>query len=380
MSPQQQTVPGAGTADAEDVRWMRLALDEAKKGRLIAPPNPSVGCVIVRDGREIARGYTHAPGSAHAEIDALENARTAGRPVEGATVYVTLEPCSHFGRTPPCAARLIREKVARVVAATPDPNPLVAGRGIRMLRQAGIEVTVGVCADEAVEANIGFMTRMRTGLPWVRMKIATSLDGRTALSNGRSKWITAEAARRDGRLQRATAQGLLTGIGTVLADDPRMDVRLAGLGDLPSPRKYVLDTNAQTPPVAKILGGRPTVVFCSEAADPQAKAGLAAAGAQVRTLPPGSLPGTLDLRAALESIARDEINVLHVEAGAGLNGALLTAGLVDEIVCYMAPKLMGTGNGWAELPVFASMDEVQCWRFRSAERIGVDVKLVLRKH
>ena len=201
----------------QDELFMRAALQEARNGLYIAPPNPAVGCVLVRDGRIIARGFTHAPGSRHAEIDAIENAKAQGIDVRGATAYVTLEPCSHYGRTPPCALRLIDEGIGRVVAAMEDPNPLVAGRGLKMLQDAGVAVTSGVCRDEAYESNIGFFTRMRTGRPWVRLKTAVSLDGRSALSNGESRWITSEEARRRGRLWRARAQGILTGIGTVLS-------------------------------------------------------------------------------------------------------------------------------------------------------------------
>ena len=195
--------------DTSDEIFMRAALEEARKGRYIAPPNPAVGCVIVKDGQIVSRGYTHAPGSQHAEIDAIMNAKEAGVDIAGATYYVTLEPCSHYGRTPPCAARLIEERAGRVVAAIEDPNPQVAGKGIEMLRQAGISVDCGVCRDEAYESNIGFFTRMKTGKPWVRLKTAVTLDGRTALFNGASRWITSEEARRRGRLWRARAQGIL---------------------------------------------------------------------------------------------------------------------------------------------------------------------------
>lgn len=367
----------------KDIYWMRQAIAESRKGIFIAPPNPAVGCVIVRDSCEIARGYTHAPGSAHAEIDAINNAAKNGASVEGATVYVSLEPCSHYGRTPPCALRLIKEKVGRVVAAITDPNPAVAGRGLRMLKDAGIEVESGVCADEAREANIGFLTRMERGTPWVRMKVAASLDGRTALANGQSQWITGPEARRAGHLLRARAQGLLTGVGTVLADDPQMNVRLEG--DYPSPVKYVLDAEARTPVTAKILQGKRCVVFVKAGADSARVAALEAAGAVVRpvaatqtTAPDGSIREVLDLGEVLRSIGTDEINELHVEAGAAVNGALISAGLVDEIVAFVAPAFMGEGMPAARLPVFTSMDEVSRWRFESVERMGEDLELVLR--
>ncbi len=378
----------ASAGPEHDLYWMRQAIAESRKGIYIAPPNPAVGCIIVREGREIARGFTHAPGSAHAEIDALNNARRMGQSVEGATVYVTLEPCSHYGRTPPCALRLIHEKVGRVVAAVKDPNPLVSGRGLAMLAQAGIKVESGVCADEAWEANIGFFTRMQTGLPWVRLKAAASIDGRTALENGKSQWITGEEARAAGRLLRARAQGLLTGIGTVLADDPQMNVRAAGPEDYPSPVKYVLDAMARTPASAKILSGRLCRIFVSAAADPERVKALAAAGAEIRTAAskPAEGAGTdtqgeehLDLGEVLKSIAADQVNELHVEAGAHVNGALLAAGLVDEIVLFMAPSIIGRGIPVAQLPLITEMKDVSRWRFHEASRVGEDLKLVLRK-
>lgn len=263
--------------DTSDEIFMRAALEEARKGRYIAPPNPAVGCVIVKDGQIVSRGYTHAPGSQHAEIDAIMNAKEAGVDIAGATYYVTLEPCSHYGRTPPCAARLIEERAGRVVAAIEDPNPQVAGKGIEMLRQAGIPVDCGVCRDEAYESNIGFFTRMKTGKPWVRLKTAVTLDGRTALFNGASRWITSEEARRRGRLWRARAQGILTGIGTILADNPQMSVREE---KLPSPVKFVADSQALTPVTFNILQGQPTTIL---SAGKRLSRALKPCGPQVRS-------------------------------------------------------------------------------------------------
>ena len=360
----------------QDRDWMLEAIAESRKGRFIAPPNPAVGCVIVRDGIEIARGYTHAPGSAHAEIDAINNAKKAGLSVEGATFYVTLEPCSHYGRTPPCALRLIQEKAARVVAALRDPNPLVAGKGLAMLEQAGIQGDCGVCRQEAYDANIGFLTRMQRSTPWVRMKTAASLDGRTALANGQSQWITGPQARRAGHLLRAQAQGILTGIGTVLADDPQMNVRLEG--DYPNPVKYVVDRWAQTPLGARILQGRPCVIFAGKSADSAKIAALEQAGAEVRIV--DETAAGLDLHAVIASIGADAVNELHVEAGAGLSGALLAAGLVDEIVCFCAPCLMGEGLPIARLPQCQTMDQVERWRFCDVCRVGEDLQLTLRKN
>ena len=359
---------------AQDEYWMRQAIETASGGRFIAPPNPAVGCVIVRDGEEISRGFTQRPGGHHAEIEALEKAAALGRSVRGATVYVTLEPCSHYGRTPPCALRLIHEGVGRVVAATADPNPLVAGRGLRMLEQAGIQTVCGVCEAEAIESNIGFLTRMKRGTPWVRLKAAASLDGRTALSNGQSKWITGPKAREDGQFYRACAQGLLTGIGTVLADDPRMNVRLEGL---PSPAKFVLDSQARTPVSANILSGEKTTIFVSRRADPARVQSLRKAGAEVAELPEDA-EGRLSLAAALDFIARSSVNELFVEAGARLSGRMLAEGLVDELLLYVAPVLLGTGRPIAQLPELIKLSDARRWRFVEAAPVGDDLKVRLR--
>lgn len=360
---------------SRDEFFMRAALEQARLGTYIAAPNPAVGCVIVKDDVIVARGYTHAPGSQHAEIDALMNAQAAGVDVAGATVYVTLEPCSHYGRTPPCAARLIQEGVGRVVAALKDPNPLVSGKGLKMLQDAGIEVACGVCREEAYESNIGFFTRMKTGLPWVRLKTAVTLDGRTALNNGASRWITCEQARRKGRLWRARAQGILTGIGTVLADNPQMSVREE---KLPSPEKFVVDSQALTPVTFNILQGQPTTIFVGPKAPESRTEALQAAGARVRRVEENY--DGLNLREVLACIAQNGVNELHVEAGAKLSGALLEAGLVDEIVCYIAPAMMGEGLPFAYLGPFKQMHDVLRWKFVSVEKIGDDLEVILRKN
>ncbi len=364
------------TISFDDSYWMSQAIEESRKGVFLAPPNPAVGCVIVLNGRELSRGYTQRPGGNHAEIEAIEHAHAKGLSVKGATVYVTLEPCSHTGRTPPCALRLIQEKVACVVVATTDPNPLVSGRGVRMLREAGIEVREGICEASAVEANIGFITRMRRGTPFVRLKIASSLDGRTSLVNGQSQWITCEAARADGRKLRAYAQGVLTGVGTVLTDDPQMNVR----GDVcyPSPAKFVMDSYARTPVTAKILQGKPCTIFVGPHADSSALDALRQAGAHIECLSMDK-SGRLDLHEALIRIAQSGVNTLHVEAGARLNGALIQAGLVDEMVMYMAPCLMGDGAAVAGLPKYTKMAQVQRWELVEMSRIGDDIRLRLRK-
>lgn len=362
-------------ADPADEFWMRQALETAKNAELIAPPNPAVGCVIVKDGVELGRGSTQAPGSAHAEISAINDVYAKGMTSEGATFYVTLEPCSHYGRTPPCALRLIKEKAARVVVGTTDPNPLVAGRGIAMLKDAGIAVTTGVCETEAIESNIGFITRMKRGTPWVRMKLAASLDGRTALENGMSRWITSEDSREDGRLMRAHSQGILTGVGTVRADNPQMNVRLPG--NWKDPPKFVCDARGSIPSESRILEGAPCTVFVAESASEEAVERITAAGAQTVRVAETEL-GKLDLGEVLHEIGKREVNVLHVEAGARLSGSLMTAGLVDEIVLYVAPCFMGSGKVLASLPHFERMQDIYRWRYHAVATAGSDLKIVLR--
>lgn len=360
----------------EDVHWMQLALKEGELGRFYAAPNPSVGCVLVRDGREISRGHTQPPGGNHAEIEAIEVAKRSGISVRGSTAYVTLEPCSHQGRTPPCARRLLDEGIARVVYAVDDPNPLVHGAGAKILRDGGVEVEAGVCEKEARSAHAGFFSRIVRERPWVRMKVAVTLDGRTALENGQSKWITAEAARSDAHLYRARAQGLLTGIGTILADNPTMNVRLSG--GFPSPVKYVIDPRAETPTNAALLSGKKTVLFVSETVSEKKIQQLVCAGTEVV---PFSVDqnGHFNLQDVLKEIGRRGVNELHVEAGANLNGALLSAGLVDELLVYMAPALMGKGLALADFAPKTSMDAVDRWEFDSVCRIGADIRLILKK-
>ena len=360
----------------EDIRWMRLALEVGHGGDALSAPNPSVGCVIVRDGKEIARGHTQTPGGHHAEIEAIEAAKTAGETLVNATLYVTLEPCSHYGRTPPCAKRIIDEGVSRVVVAVKDPNPLVSGRGIAMLAEAGIEVALGVCEAEAKETHRAFFKRIETGLPWVEMKLASTLDGKSALSNGLSRWITSEEARRDGHLWREKAQGILTGIGTVLSDDPRMNARTEK-GDFER-KKYVVDSNARCPTDAAIFKGGRLTVFVCEDADRESVARLEKAGAAVLPVKTGS-DGKPDLTQVLRRIAEDGVNTLHVEAGARLNGALLDADLVDEIVAYVAPSVMGEGLGLAKTREKTTIDELRRWTFADLARVGDDIRLVMRK-
>jgi diaminohydroxyphosphoribosylaminopyrimidine deaminase/5-amino-6-(5-phosphoribosylamino)uracil reductase len=306
---------------------------------------------------------------------ALSDAAARGHDVRGATAYVTLEPCSHHGRTGPCCDALVAAGIARVVASLPDPNPLVAGQGFARLRAAGVAVEVGPGAGPSRELNLGFFSRMVRGQPWVRMKIAASLDGQTALANGRSQWITGEAARADGHAWRARAGALLTGIGTVLEDDPRLDVRLAAVGR--QPPLVVVDSRLQTPPDAALFSvpQRPVWIYAAES-QPQAQAALEARGATVLHLPgPG---GKVDLAALLKDLGRRAVNELHVEAGFKLNGSLVREGLVDEFLVYVAPRLLGLGQGMVNIGPLQELAEAVALEFADVSRVGMDLRLLAR--
>jgi len=347
---------------------MARALQLAARGLFTTSPNPRVGCVIVRDGRIVGEGWHERAGMPHAEIHALEQAGEAAR---GATVYVTLEPCSHHGRTPPCAEALVNAGVARVVAAMRDPNPLVAGGGIDMLTLAGIQAEVGLLEAEARALNPGFISRMTRQRPWLRLKTASTLDGKTALANGASQWITGEAARADVQTLRARACALLTGSGTVLADNPRMNVRDFDIGR--QPLRVIVDSGLRTPADAAIL---PALVACHHA-DPAARAALEQAGAEVSELP--GADGRVDLAALLALLAQRGVNELHVEAGARLNSALLAAGLVDEWVAYVAPMAVGDdARGlFAHATALDSLDAAARFRISDVRQLGGDLRLTL---
>ena len=353
-----------------DTDGMRAALAQAAKALYSATPNPRVGCVIVRDGDVLAEGHTQPTGFAHAEAHALHHAQQQGVDVGGATVYVSLEPCSHHGRTPPCADGLITAGIARVVVAIEDPNPLVAGQGLARLRAAGIKVELGVLADEAREMNRGFLHRMQHGRPWVRMKIAASLDGGTALQNGESQWITSTQARDDGHAWRARACAVLTGIGTVQQDDPQLNVRAV---ETPrQPRRIVVDSHLEISPQAKILQGAASWIFSAVEGGTRADQ-LRAEGHELIALPDES--GKVDLRALMNELGRREINELHVEAGFKLNGSLLRAGVVDELLLYLAPCLLGPAQGLARLPVLEHLSDRLAFRFHEVEQVGPDLRL-----
>jgi diaminohydroxyphosphoribosylaminopyrimidine deaminase/5-amino-6-(5-phosphoribosylamino)uracil reductase len=352
---------------------MQLALEQAAKGLFITTPNPRVGCVIVRDGQVLAVGHTQPAGFAHAEADALLNAAKQGIDVRGATAYVTLEPCSHHGRTPPCADALVAAGIARVVTAATDPNPLVAGQGLKRLRAAGIELLTGVLEQQAREMNIGFFSRMERGTPWVRMKIAASIDAGTALMNGESQWITGEAARNDGHMWRAQACAILTGIGTVEQDDPQMNVRAVATSR--QPRRIVVDSLLQISPSAKILQGGGTWIFAAKS-DPDREARLREQGAEVIVLPDAN--GKVDLAELMRELGRRQINELHVEAGYKLNGSMLRAGCVDELLLYVAPCLLGPAQGMANLPELDTLTARQQLVFHDVKQIGADLRILAR--
>lgn len=356
--------------------FMRQALALAEQARLICPPNPAVGCVLVGAGGEvIGQGHTQPTGQAHAEVMALRDAGQRGHATQGATAYVTLEPCAHQGRTGPCADALIAAGVTKVVAALEDPNARVAGQGLARLRAAGIEVVVGPGAEASRELNIGFFSRMQRGRPWVRLKVAGSLDGRTALPNGVSQWITSDAARKDGHAWRARAGAVLSGIGTVLEDDPLLNVR--GLAAPRQPALAIIDSRLQTPLDARLwsISGRQVLIYAAvqDAAKQQA---LQAHGATVVVLP--NARGKVDLAAALRDLGQREVNELHVEAGFKLNGSLLREGLVDELLLYQAPLLLGEGAGLAALGPFADLAQGVRLAYQSVERIGCDLRILAR--
>ena len=352
---------------AADSQWMARALQLGQRGLLTATPNPRVGCVLVKNGKNIGEGWHVRAGEPHAEVHAL---RAAGAAAQGATAYVTLEPCSHHGRTPPCAEALIEAGVARVVCAMQDPNPRVAGQGFAMLRAAGIAVECGLMEAAARDLNIGFVSRMTRGLPFVRSKIAASLDGRTALANGVSQWITGAAARVDVQHWRARSCALVTGIGTVLADDPQLNVRIATERQ---PLRVVLDSALRMPPTARMLqGGR--VLVCTASQDAGKRAALERQGAEVLLLPDAA--GQVDLPAVLRELARRGINEVLVEAGKTLNGALLRAGLLDELVLYLAPQLLGdAARGIADLGELLRLEQKVELAWRDVRRVGGDLRI-----
>ena len=363
----------------KDTFWMDRSLALARQARLLSPPNPAVGCVLVSaQGELIGEGHTQATGHAHAEVMALRDARAKGHTTQGATAYVTLEPCVHQGRTGPCCDALVTAGVKQVVASLEDPNPQVAGQGFARLRTAGIDVVVGPGAAESRELNLGFFSRMVRKTPWVRMKVAASLDGKTALPNGASQWITSSEARADGHAWRAQACAVLTGIGTVTSDDPRLDVRLA-----PTPRQpqlVVVDSRLETPLNAQLfMPGRALTMYAAVPNEAK-QAALQAQGAQVIYKPETQADARhkVDLAAMLKDLAAREINEVHVEAGHKLNGSLIRAGLVDEFLVYLAPKLLGQGADMASFGPLTALSQAVALEFKSTQMLGPDLRILAR--
>jgi len=353
-----------------DREFMARALGLAERGLFTTTPNPRVGCVVVRGGEVVGEGFHERAGEAHAEVNAL---RAAGGRAAGGTVYVNLEPCSHHGRTPPCTDALVAAGVKRVVVAMGDPNPKVSGQGFAALRAAGVEVASGLLEAEARELNVGFVSRMTRGRPWVRLKVAATLDARTALADGESQWITGEAARRDGHRWRARACAILTGIGTVKDDDPRLTVR-----DVETPRqplRVLVDSRLEVPLSARILEGGNLLV--AAAIEDQARIdALHERGAEVVVLPNAS--GKVELEDLMRELGRRALNEIHVEAGFKLNGSLVAAGVVDELLVYIAPKVLGeSARGMFNLPGVERLADARRLQLMDVTRIGEDVRLRL---
>lgn len=362
-----------------DERYMARALELARRGRFTTMPNPNVGCVIVRDGEVVGEGWHQRAGEPHAEVHAL---RMAGEKARGATAYVTLEPCSHHGRTPPCCDALIAAGVKRVVAAMQDPNPQVAGRGLHRLHQAGIDVSHGLMMADAEALNRGFLKRMRTGFPWVQLKLGASLDGRTAMASGESQWITSAAARRDVQRLRAQSAAILSSSGTVLADDPALTVRWSELNDgtlalldeqpLRQPVRVIIDSQNRVTPQHRIISQPGETWLMRHQPDqqcwPEAVTQIAVPLREQQ----------LDLVAMMMLLGQRQINSVWVEAGATLAGALLQAGIVDELIVYLAPKLLGhEGRGLCQLPGLSQLTDAPAFRFSDVRQIGDDLRLTL---
>ena len=356
---------------AADYAFMSHALRLAERGLYSTTPNPRVGCVIVRDGQIAGSGWHEKAGQPHAEINALTAAGTAAH---GATAYVTLEPCSHHGRTPPCADALIAAGIARVVMAMEDSNPLVSGRGQAALQQAGVMVQTGLLQAEAHVLNAGFVSRMARKKPWVRLKTAVSLDGKTALNNGVSQWITGEAARRDGHRWRARSCAIMTGIGTVKSDDPQLSVRYIETDR--QPRKVVVDSHLAIPLEARLLQGREEIfIFTAHAENPEKEALLSHMNARVIALPDAK--GAVDLQQMMTVLAESGINEVLVEAGSRLNGTLVEAGLVDELIIYFAPHLIGNdAQGMIALPELTNLEQKKKLTIQDVRMIGQDIRII----
>jgi diaminohydroxyphosphoribosylaminopyrimidine deaminase/5-amino-6-(5-phosphoribosylamino)uracil reductase len=368
---------------AVDHQFMGEALAEAQKALYLSNPNPRVGCVIVKEGEIIGRGFTQKVGAAHAEVQALADAQSKGKDPAGSSIYVTLEPCNHTGKTPPCADALITSKPAKVIAAMSDPNPLVARKGLERLKAAGIEVHCGLLEAQAQELNHGFISRMTRGLPWVRLKIAASLDGKTALPDGKSQWITGSLARADGHHWRAQACAVITGVGTVKEDDPALNVR--EVVTQRQPMRIIIDSKLETPPNSKILkqlDQSGILLVCAELESPgnreKAKA-FTESGIEVIAM--ANAFGKVDLPKLFSYLAQErQMNELHIEAGFKLNGSMLREDCIDELLLYYAPFFMGEGIGMANVPALPTLDAPKNWKIIDQSLFGSDLRLRLIKN
>ena len=356
-----------------DRHWMQQAINLARTVMYSTSPNPRVGCVIVRDDQLLGQGATQPPGGPHAEICAIRNAQEQGHDLAGATFYVTLEPCSHYGRTPPCADAVAACRPARVVVAARDPNPLVGGQGLSKLEAAGIAVDVGLCMEQAAEINPGFISRMSIRRPWVRLKIASTLDGKVALNNGRSQWITGSQARADGHHWRARACVILSGSGTVREDDPLLTVR--DVDTSRQPIKAVIDSQFDIDEESRLFDGSPVWIFVTEYNAEKAER-LKALNARVINMPERNRH--VDLKAVMAWMGEQDINEVHVEAGPGLNGALLQAGCVDELLVYMAPKVLGDARSAVQHTPFNILADAYQFAFFDTASCGDDLRLRAR--
>jgi diaminohydroxyphosphoribosylaminopyrimidine deaminase/5-amino-6-(5-phosphoribosylamino)uracil reductase len=368
---------------AVDHQFMGEALAEAQKALYLSNPNPRVGCVIVKDGEMIGRGFTQKVGEAHAEVQALADAKSKGNNPAGSTIYVTLEPCNHIGKTPPCVNALITAKPAKVIVAMTDPNPLVAGKGLERLKAAGIEVHCGLLEAQAQELNRGFISRMTRDLPWVRLKIAASLDGKTALPDGKSQWITGPLARADGHHWRAQACAIITGVGTVKEDDPSLNVR--DVVTQRQPMRIIVDSKLETPPNSKILNHLDQsgiLIVCAELESlgnrEKAKA-FTERGIEVIAM--ANAFGKVDLPKLFSYLAQErQMNEIHIEAGFKLNGSMLREDCVDELLLYYAPFFMGEGVGMANVSALSSLDTPKDWKVIDQRLFGPDLRLRLIKN
>jgi diaminohydroxyphosphoribosylaminopyrimidine deaminase/5-amino-6-(5-phosphoribosylamino)uracil reductase len=355
-----------------DYAFMSTALRLAEKGLYSTAPNPRVGCVITQNEQIVGSGWHERAGQLHAEINALNVAGVAAR---GATAYITLEPCSHYGRTPPCADALINAGIAKVIIAMEDPNPIVSGCGCALLERAGITVQTGLLQADAHALNVGFVTRMVHKKPWVRLKIAASMDGKTALNNGASQWITGEAARQDGHRWRARSCAIVTGIGTVKSDNPQLTVRHV---ETPrQPKKVIVDSRLTTPLDAELLQGEEVFIFTANTENQEKKAALSKMGIQVIVLP--NAEGTIDLEKMMAMLADFEMNELLVEAGCELNGALVKAGLVDEMIIFLAPHLLGDiAQGMIKLPELVNLEQKKVLGIQDLRMVGQDIRVIAK--